>query len=83
MWNLEAALEDGDRLKLREALRGIVGKIVIHSKEHKTQTGKVRRKPGEIEVTLLRGTGLEMLADVATSPQRCEQVLRISASDLA
>ena len=68
IWSLEEAASDGDRLALREAIRGIVSKIVVYSEEYKIVTGKTRRRPARIEVHLRKGTGLEILAQLGRLP---------------
>lgn len=74
IWTLEKALDDGDRPALREALRGIIAKIIVHPAEYQTGTGKTRRRPGTYQVELFKGTGLELLADLDGSPRGTVQV---------
>lgn len=77
IWSLEEALKDGDRLKLREALRACVHKVVVFAGEYQTSTGKTRRRPTRFEVTILPGSGLDTLADLDAGRKGSEQVIQI------
>lgn len=68
VWKLEQAVQGGNRAALREALLGIVEKVVLHSATYTTTAGKVRRRPASSEVTMRKGTGLDTLIMLGMFP---------------
>jgi hypothetical protein len=57
LWRLEEALQGGDRCLLKEALRGIVSKVVIGPAPYLTPTGKTRRRARIEGIRLRPGSG--------------------------
>ena len=65
LWALESAIESDNRLLLKDALHGIVSKVVIDPEPYQTTTGKTRHRPPEHPHVWLRpGSGLDLLADL-------------------
>jgi DNA invertase Pin-like site-specific DNA recombinase len=65
LWAIESAMEGDNRPLLREALRGLLSKVVIDPEPYQTTTGKTRHRPAERPHVWLRpGSGLDLLANL-------------------
>ena len=83
IWTLDKAMEDKDRIALRDALRGIIEKIVIHPSPCEEDNGNRKLTPGRIEVHLKQGSGLELLPDLKRTGTGTNQVLYIDLAACA
>lgn len=63
MWSLRQALENDDRLQLREALHGIIKEVFVTPVEAEDEFGRKRFVPGGFEVVLRKGSGLALLSN--------------------
>lgn len=70
LWQLETALEGGDRCLLKEALRGILSGVIVGPEPYLTKTGRTRHRLRIDGIRLRPGSGLDTLSilDAFSSP---------------